>query len=457
MNATVLRDPNIRNIQFQTYGETVINPVALMLTILMVILILTVERRYAVVPMIVISTAVTFMQRIVIAGLDFDMLRILIVAAMIRVVLRNEYHAIKFHTIDKLILGWLLVRFLAQVLLWQTTGRLIYNLGFLYNAVGMYYLLRMLIRDREDIRITFSALLIASIFVSLSMLNEQITGRNLFGQFFGGVPARTLVREGRLRSQAAFSHPILAGSFGAGILPLAWGLLREGPKHRTIGIIGLVTSPLIVATASSSGPVMAFAGGLFAIAMWKYRLQTRTFFWMGVIALIGLELAMEAPVYALIYRVAVVGGSTGFHRYMLIDQAVRRFSEWWLLGTRSSAHWGWGLQDVTNMYIREGIDGGVFGMVLFALANWFMFRAIAVVVKRNPYKDSSRLVWGLGASLFAHNTSFFGVSYFGQMLFFWYLTAAMIGSLWQLEAVPNGVTFYGRDQYGIGGRLKEAT
>ena len=52
-------------------------------------------------------------------------------------------------------------------------------------------------------------------------------------------------------------------------------------------------------------------------------------------------------------------GSTGWHWFYLIDQAIRRVGEWWLIGTRSTGHWGMGLQDVTNQYILEGVWGGM--------------------------------------------------------------------------------------------------
>ena len=43
---------------------------------------------------------------------------------------------------------------------------------------------------------------------------------------------------------------------------------------------------------------------------------------------------MKAPVWALIQRIDIVGGSSGWHRYELIDQCIKHFSDWWLMGVK---------------------------------------------------------------------------------------------------------------------------
>jgi hypothetical protein len=40
-----------------------------------------------------------------------------------------------------------------------------------------------------------------------------------------------------------------------------------------------------------------------------------------------------------------------------------------------------------------------------------------------------KMQWAWGSVLFSHCVSFFGVSYFGQMNYFWYLTLGIIASL----------------------------
>ena len=50
----------------------------------------------------------------------------------------------------------------------------------------------------------------------------------------GGVPEITVVREGRLRCQGAFAHPILAGCFWAEQLPLIAALSAGNPANATL-------------------------------------------------------------------------------------------------------------------------------------------------------------------------------------------------------------------------------
>jgi len=47
----------------------------------------------------------------------------------------------------------------------------------------------------------------------------------------------------------------------------------------------------------------------------------------------------ESPIWFLIGRLSAIIGGTGWARSELIDQAIKHFSEWWLLGTTYTAHW----------------------------------------------------------------------------------------------------------------------
>ena len=158
----------------------------------------------------------------------------------------------------------------------------------------------------------------------LAMILEQINGRNMFS-IFGGVPEFTFVRDGRLRSQGAFSHPILAGSYGAALVPLSYCIWVMGNKKYAIS--GFVVGTIMVITSASSGPLLSFLAGILGLLMWHFRNYMRIIVWLFMGILTALHLIMNAPVWALIYRVAIVGGSTGYHRYSLIDRAIKNFGE----------------------------------------------------------------------------------------------------------------------------------
>ena len=89
--------------------------------------------------------------------------------------------------------------------------------------------------------------------VAAAMVYENLAFRNVFA-VFGGVPEIPQIREGRIRSQGPFAHPILAGTVGAVCLPLALVLWS---RYRREAWIGIVTCLVIVFFSASSGPILS--------------------------------------------------------------------------------------------------------------------------------------------------------------------------------------------------------
>jgi hypothetical protein len=143
---------------------------------------------------------------------------------------------------------------------------------------------------------------------------------------------------------------------------------------------------------------------------------------------------MNAPVWHLISRVNIFGSSTGWHRYHLIDQAVKHFGEWWLIGTVSTTHWDAyrRLTDITNQYILEGVRGGLITLVLFVIMISLAFQGVGRLWRAVKFdKGKTIMAWALGVSLFVHCMNFIAVSYFGQIYMIFFLLLAMIASLTQ--------------------------
>jgi len=239
-----------------------------------------------------------------------------------------------------------------------------------------------------------------------------------------------------MRCQGAFNHPIAAGCFWASLLPLIGALWWSG-RNKVLVFFGFVNSFLIFLCSGSSTPAGAVVAGIVAAMLFPARYLMRYVQLGLVFVLILLHIVMKAPVWALIARVDVVGGSTSYHRYLLVDQAIRRFDEWWLVGTKSTAHWGWFLFDVANQYVSEAVRGGFLTLLLFLLILYLSYRGIGLVLLMHR-KDRSKtiLAWALGVSLFMHCIAFFGLHYLGQILVIWYLLLASIACL-----TPAKVTY----------------
>lgn len=418
-----------------TADLTFITPIGIGFILLAGLLMFLLPRRLALLPVILVTCYMTIGQRIVIASLDFTLLRILILIGWARLIVRNELRPIRWTVIDKVLLAYVVSSVLTYTLLWQTAGALIYKLGGAYHAIGLYFLFRFLLRDIEDVKRAVRMLAIFVVPLAVLMLVEKVTGRNGFA-VFGGVPEFTVAREGVLRCQGPFRHPILAGTFGATLLPLFVSLLWEHGRRRLLALIGFASSTVIVLTAASSGPVFAYLAGLLGLCVWPFRRYMRPALVGVLVALISLHLVMKAPVWALIGRVRVFYGSTGWHRYYVIDRAIAHLSEWWLIGTKSTAHWGpYVLQttkqfDVTNQYVGEGIGGGLLTMILFISILVYGFKSVgrAVRLARDESLRVRLFVWGMGAALFAHAVGFISISYFDQNVVNWYLLLAMIST-----------------------------
>lgn len=199
----------------------------------------------------------------------------------------------------------------------------------------------------------------------------------------------------------------------------------------------------MVICSASSTPVLGVLAGFVGGLAYFVRYHMRAIRWGLLLVMICLHLMMKAPIWALVARVSAVGGSTSWFRYMLIDSAIRRFSEWALLGTTSTAHWFYGAQDLCNYYVYQGVTGGFLTLCLFIVVIIYAFRDVGMLwrrQKRNTYRQI--LSWALGVSLFIHCAQFIGVAYIGTITILWYLLLAIIASLAPAKNVPNMLKVY---------------
>src|SRR5262249_15970289 len=149
----------------------------------------------------------------------------------------------------------------------------------------------------------------------------KLTGVNLYG-ILGGQRIVPEIRNGSIRAQGPFHHAILAGTFGATLVPLFYWLWKsKGSKF--LGAAGMLASTVITVSATSSTPVSAYLAGVAAICLWPFRRNLRIFRWSIVLGIIVLNFVMKAPVWWALEHVDLAGGSAGQHRAELIDNFFR--------------------------------------------------------------------------------------------------------------------------------------
>ena len=417
-----------------------LNVYAVLFAALMAVLIFILPRRYALLPFLVTCFYMTLGQVVLILGFHFTMFRVLIFIGWVRIVLRGENVGIRWTSLDKIFLWWVAISMVTGTLLTPTFEGVQNRLGFAYNALGAFFFVRCLVRDWDDWLTLTRGLAVIFVPLAISMVVEKFTQRNAFA-VFGGVPPETFERDGSLRCQGPFAHPILAGTMGATTFPLLFGVWKgsSNPRDRLLMIIGMVCSVLVVFASASSGPLGAWFIALIALALWNFRFRM-TLVRKGLVwGLLVLQLFMKSPVWYIFGKLSVFSGGTGWHRSMVIDVAIQHFREWALVGTTVTAHWDEASIlpmdpdniDITNQYVVEGISGGFIKMVLFIAVIVSCYKMIGRLLRwlEGVSYERQMLVWGIGCAFTAHVVSFLSVSYFDQSVVIYYLLPTIVASL----------------------------
>jgi hypothetical protein len=143
----------------------------------------------------------------------------------------------------------------------------------------------------------------------------------------------------------------------------------------------------------------------------------------------------------------------------VIDVFVRNIPDWWLIGYSYTAKWVGDYttllvdpdnMDVTNHFVAQGVEGGIWMFGLFIVIVVGCFKIIG------RYMDQAGnglfkpiFIWSLGVTLASHCAAFFSISYFDQMQVFWYWFLAVISSF-------SVFAFAGGEQGSTGTGIKEA-
>ncbi|MGH7869873.1 MAG: O-antigen ligase family protein [Candidatus Dormibacteraceae bacterium] len=402
-----------------------------------------VPRRWALLPLLTGTVYMTVGQVVEIGPFHFDVIRLLVAVGWIRVFVKGEKLVGKRLALDWMMILWAIWGVISSLFHEKPLEMLVSMLGLAYDGVGLYFLMRVFIEDEEAVLLLAKAVCIALVPVALEMISEKITGHNSFAAL-GYVTADVLVRHGKLRAQGPFAHSILAGTAGAVCMPLA---LLLWSRDRKLAVLGLLATGTMVITSTSSGPIMTAAACFGAMFLWRYRNWVPMIRWGCVLSLVALNFIMKDPVYYLLARIDLTGSSTGWHRAALIGASIKYLNEWWLFGTDYTRHWMptgvyWTSKhtDITNHYLKMGVDGGMLLMFLFIGIVVAAFVAVSRAIKHveDDSEDRAWLMWVLGCILFGHAVTFVSVSYFDQTIVFFYLVLAAIGSYYSaITAEPS--------------------
>jgi len=424
----------------ETINDSKMNFVGVFLTICIFFLVLFGSKRVAALALLSIALFVTQGEFLNISGIHMPAVRFVSVIAFLRCIFKKELFAVKLVSFDK----WLLIFFSTfEIVTNFRSGNFdTYLFGSFVDALIVYFSFRALFSPSEDLFFFVKGAAVLLVPIAFLMLIEANTGTNYFSAM-GGVLETPILRDGHYRCQGPFRHAIMAGSVGASFLSLFGGLLFYAPC-RLWGAIGVGASIAIVGTSHSSGPLLAALVGVIGWCTWKFRFNMRPVRWSLVGLLIALQLAMNAPVWFIFDRLSGYIGGDGWHRSNLIDQFIKHFANWWLIGMpiEETGDWAatrmpWGGVDVTNYYISIGLGGGLITLIIYLLLlrRFSRMAGNALDVLRSNKTSEQRgtllLVFGATCMIWSHLVNLSGVIYWDQTYLVWYLHLALTISLFQ--------------------------
>ena len=393
-----------------------------------------IPRRLVALPLLMTFAWIPRAQVLEVGDIKITAFRLIIAIGLLRMVVRREKLASGFSSMD---LVWILWS-IAMIGTWafHTSNDLMFRTGLVLEYLGTYCLLRLALSGYEDIERLFVAFCAILLPVGLLMLVERYTGENPWSAI-GGLP--TQWREGNYRAAGPFSHPILAGAVGSTCLLMGVSLRRW---HPLFGLLGILTGGAIVHASASSGPMLMTAFGIFGLALWRYRSHLTAIRWALLLVVLLTQSLMRDPIYYLMAKIDVIGGSTGWHRARLIQASLEHFDDWWLAGTDRTIHWmPTGIQandqhtDLTNHFLAMGVMGGLPLLIPFVLAVYLLMRRVDRAI-RDPSEVNERnqlLAWSVGALVFAHATNFLSAHLFDQSIVSFMLLFSCAGVIGQKQ------------------------
>jgi hypothetical protein len=424
------------------------NTIGISISIILIFMTVFSPRKWAAIGITLSVCYLTQGEFLSLGGVNLYAIRIIIYIGFIRVMIRREFLFSEINKIDLILIIYLLLStiiFIIRVQLYPgyESTLLMYKIGSLIDALAAYFTFRGLLNNVEIFKEYIKYIPLVILPLSIFMLVESFTGRNLFSAM-GGVPEISVFRGGYFRSKGAFMHSITAGTVGATLAPL-FIFLFSSTSGYFFAIAGIVLSLLITIASHSSGPLLAFITGACAILVWPFRERMRIIRWGIVIFFILLHLTMGRPVWFIFDILSGFLGGDGWHRANLIDKFVNNFSEWWLIGMsiEKTENWAatmmpWGGVDITNQYISLGVGSGLFSLILLILVFKFCFSALGKSMKNireflgYEGKQDELLLWCLGSALFSHVVNISAVTYFDQSNVMFYMLLALISSIsWQ--------------------------
>lgn len=400
------------------------------LAILLAVLQLVLPKKFAFLPLIIATCHLG--NRDLFA--NFTPCRLIIILGVIRAVASGAFKWSSDNTFDKLFLLFVSIALIVSVKKrLDVPSALIQNMGLILNVFGSYVLGRAYLKEIESVEIFCRSTVFILIPLGIMMCYENYSGNNLYYALGARNPFAAM-REGSYRAAGPFSHAILSGTLGTTLFPLMFILWK---KEKLKAIIGILACGMIIFSCQSSGPLASAMIGILCMVLWFFRRKISRIHKMVWVMVLTLHFISSRGIWYLMASIDLTGGSTGYHRAKLIDNAFSDFGRWWLAGTDYTREWMWsGVSwsdrhtDITNYYIHLGVLGGVGLSLTFIAIMYLSFLKVGEALKKTNYTASAEnlSLWCLGSSLLSQAVGMLSISYFDQMYAILYITIGMVSN-----------------------------
>jgi len=143
------------------------------LSLLAAVLILSLPRRLAMVPILAAVCFLPIGQALEVAGLHFYLFRLVLLASLVRIVIRGEAGAIRRCRLDTMVLWWLGAFLVFTNISHPGWASFVTLTGILFDQLGSYIVARSLLRDRKDFLLQLRFLAIMIIPLAIAMMFEK--------------------------------------------------------------------------------------------------------------------------------------------------------------------------------------------------------------------------------------------------------------------------------------------
>lgn len=325
------------------------------------------------------------------------------------------------------------------------------GLSIALDVLMPYLIARQAIRTFDDFRYLLILLAPVAMIISGLMVLEAVThvrfirsgAQALFGSLgateYGadvGQAKLSDMRFGLLRATGPFSHPILAGVFFAGLLPLYYfARLRGWPM-----LAGLVAGVGAVFSLSSA----AFLGIVMFVVLATYdrirRLITflnwPIFIATAIAILTVLHFVSKNGLISVLIRYTL-NPATGYYRLLIWEYGSRSVANypWFGIGYAPFKGLAWMTNSVDTIWLALAIRHGLPVALLLGLAVVLAIAGLAMQASRDRSVNGSARI-GMAIALTIFFILGFTVSFFGGLLI-WFVMLLGIGTTFGSIAAPK--------------------